>query len=98
VTGPEPQQLLDMETDELETKLFDLSEIDPAVIPVAAQQMLENCPGDGLELTHVIIERDLVFDDRHRVLMLIYASNPVRGGGGYISFTLDGTLVENLCS
>jgi hypothetical protein len=30
-------------------------------------------------------------------LMLIYASNPVRGGGGYISFTLDGTMVRNVC-
>ena len=97
VAGPEPLQLLDMETEELESSLFDLSEIDPAVMAAATQQMLANCPGDGLELTHVIIERDLTFDDQQRVLMLIYASNPVRGGGGYISFTLDGTMVRNVC-
>ena len=59
--------------------------------------MLANCPGDGLELTHVIIERLLTPDDQ-RVLILVYASNPVRGGGGYISFTLDGTMVRNACS
>lgn len=98
VTAPEPLQLLDMETEELEASLFDLSEVDPAVMAAASQQMLANCPGDDLELTHVIIERDLTFDDQHRVLMLVYASNPVRGGGGYISFTLDGTMVRNVCS
>jgi len=97
VTGPEPLQLLDMETEELESKLFDLSEVDPGVIAAASQQMLANCPGDGIELTHVIIERGFVSDDQ-RVLMLVYASNPVRGGGGYISFTLDGTMVRNMCS
>jgi molecular chaperone DnaK len=96
VTGPEPLQLLGTETEELESKLFDLPEVDPAVIAAASQQMLANCPGDGLELTHVIIERGFVSDDE-RVLMLIYASNPVRGGGGYISFTLDGTMVRNVC-
>ena len=78
--------------------LFDLSEVDPAVVGAAAQQMLANCPGDGLELTHVIIERDLLPDEQNRVLMLVYASNPVRGGGGYISFTLDGNMVRNVCS
>ena len=98
VTGPEPLQLLDMETEELERKLFDLSEVDPAVVAAAAQQMLANCPGDGLELTHVIIERDLLPDEQNRVLMLVYASNPVRGGGGYISFSLDGAMVRNACS
>jgi hypothetical protein len=97
VSGPEQLQLLDTETEELESSLFDLSEIDAAVMAAATQQMLANCPGDGLELTHVIIERDLVFDDQQRVLMLVYASNPVRGGGGYISFTLDGTMVRNVC-
>jgi len=96
VSGPEQLQLLDTETEELESSLFDLSEIDAAVMAAATQQMLANCPGDGLELTHVIIERGFVSDDE-RVLMLIYASNPVRGGGGYISFTLDGTMVRNVC-
>jgi actin-like ATPase involved in cell morphogenesis len=97
VEGPEPLQLLDMEVEELEGKLFSLSEIDPAVIAPTTQNMLQNCPGEGLELTHVIIERDLVFDEQGRVLMLVYASNPVRGGGGYIAYTLDGTLVRNAC-
>jgi hypothetical protein len=46
----------------------------------------------------VIIERDFMPDEQNRVLMLVYASNRVRGGGGYISFTLDGTMVRNMCS
>jgi molecular chaperone DnaK len=98
LTGPEPVQLIGSETEELEGKLFDLPELDPAVIAAATQHMLANCPGDGLELTHVIIERDFMAVDQGRVLMLVYASNPARGGGGYISYTLDGTMVRNLCS
>jgi hypothetical protein len=98
LSGPEPQQLMDMEVDELEAKLFDLAEVDPAVVPAAAQQTLQSCPGDGIELSHVIIERELTFDDQQRVLISVFASNPVRGGGGYVTFTLDGTLVENHCT
>jgi actin-like ATPase involved in cell morphogenesis len=97
VSGPAPQQLLDMEVEDLEAELFDLSEVDAAVIPTAAQQMLESCPGDGFELTHVIIGREPALDELGRVLMLIYASHPVRGGGGYIAYTLDGAPVANHC-
>ena len=86
-----------MEVEELEAKLFDLAEINPAVIPAVTQQTLQTCVGEGIELTHVIIERDLVFDDQHRVLMSVYASHPERGGGGYLEFALDGTLVESHC-
>jgi hypothetical protein len=32
------------------------------------------------------------------VLIQVYASNPERSGtGGFVSFTLDGTLVESVC-
>jgi actin-like ATPase involved in cell morphogenesis len=98
VTGPEPLQLMEIDVDELESKLFDLPEVDPSVIPAAGQQTLQACAGEGLELTHVIIERDLVFDDQHRVLLNVYASHPERGGGGYISYALDGTPVADHCS
>ena len=97
VSGPSPQQLLDMEVEDLESTLFDLSEVDAAVIPATAQQMLQSCAGDGFELTHVIVEREPALDQQGRVLMLIYASHPVRGGGGYIAYTLDGAPVANHC-
>ena len=58
--------------------------------------MLQNCPGEGLELTHVIVESDLV--EQQGAAILVYAEHPERGGGGYISYTLDGTPIANHCS
>jgi len=97
VSGPAPQQLLEMEVEALESELFDLSEVDAAVIPGTLQQMLQSCPGDGLELSQMIVEREPALDEQGRVLMLVYASHPVRGGGGYIAYTLDGTPIANHC-
>jgi hypothetical protein len=97
VSGPAPQQLLDMEVEALESELFDLTEVDPAVIPGTLQQTLQSCPGDGLELSQMIVEREHALDEQGRVLMLVYASHPVRGGGGYIAYTLDGTPLANHC-
>jgi len=77
---------------------FALAEIDPAILPITAQNMLQNCPGDGLALTHVVIQRDTNLDPQGRTLMLIYASNPERGDGGYIAYTLDGTFVADHCT
>jgi actin-like ATPase involved in cell morphogenesis len=93
LSGPEPQT----DIDELGAEVFDLSEIDPSIIPTISAQTLDSCPGTDLELTHVIIERDIVFDDAGRVFLLVYASHPVRGGGGYMKYLTDGTLFENYC-
>jgi hypothetical protein len=64
---------------------------------VTAQAMLQTCTGDGFELTQVLIQREVHLDEQGRTLMLIYADNPDRGGGGYIAYTLDGTVVRNVC-
>jgi actin-like ATPase involved in cell morphogenesis len=95
VTGPEPTLIVTEEDEELQAKFFDLGEIDPAVIPTVVTQTMQQC-GEGLELTHVIIDRDLTFDDAHRVLIRVYASNDY-SDGGYMEYTLDGTFVDNLC-
>jgi hypothetical protein len=84
-----------MEVDELETMLFDLTEIDPAVLPGLGPQTLARCPGEGIELTHIIIDRE--FNDANDVRIRVYASHPERGGGGYVSYALDGTEVANYC-
>jgi len=93
---PDPVTMSDGERGSLEGKLFDPSVIDPAVIPVVAEHMLQTCPGDGLEVSHVIVQRSASHDPQNRPLLIVYASN-VRGDGGYIAYTLDGTLVSNYC-
>jgi actin-like ATPase involved in cell morphogenesis len=84
------------ESEVAEGALFDLASIDPAVIPGVVQKGLENCPGEGVQLDYVIIQRWTAFDDQ--VMFYVYASNPDRSNvGGYVKFTLDGSLVENFC-
>jgi len=92
VSGPEPVDLLSMEVDELPDKLFDLSELDASKLPTMTAQGLAQFPEEGMEITHVIIDRFLPFDTR--VLVRVYVSHPERGGGGYVEFTPDGGLVE----
>jgi len=98
LSGPEPGMMMDIDAEEFQAHLFDLSEVDPSVIPGLAQDTLSRCTGDGFEITHIIVQRDTTFDDQHRVLVSIYASNPERGGtGGYINYTLDGAFVVSHC-
>ena len=94
VSGPEPQQMLDMEIEELPDKLFDLTEIDATKVPGMTEQALAQFPEAGMEVTHVIIDRFLPFDTR--VLARVYVSHPERGGGGYVEFTPDGSFVETV--
>jgi actin-like ATPase involved in cell morphogenesis len=94
IDGPEP---VNEAIAQNQGEPFTIAEIDPAVLPITTQNMLQNCPGDGLELTHVVIERAPSLDSQNRPLMLVYAENPDRGGGGYIAYTLDGSVVANYC-
>lgn len=94
VSGPEPQDLMGTEPEELEDYLFDLSELDPTKIPAMVDQGLAQFPEEGMEVTHVIIDRFLPFDTR--VLIRVYVSHPERGGGGYVEFTPDGGFVETM--
>ena len=90
----EPQQMLDMEIEELPDKLFDLTEIDATKVPGMTEQALAQFPEAGMEVTHVIVDRFLPFDTR--VLARVYVSHPERGGGGYVEFTPDGSFVETV--
>jgi len=94
VSGPEPQQMLDMEIEELPDKLFDLGEIDPTRFPGMTEQARAQFPDEGMEVTHVIVDRFLPFDTR--VLVRVYVDHPERGGGGYVEFTPDGGFVETV--
>jgi hypothetical protein len=94
VSGPEPATAVTVDEDELPEHLFDLGEIDPSKLPGMSEQGLAQFPQEGMEVTHVIINRFLPFDTR--VLVRVYVSHPDRGGGGYVSFTPDGGLVETV--
>lgn len=95
VSGPEPATAVIVEPEEMPEHLFDLSEIDPSKIPGMSEQALTQFSDqEGMEVTHVIINRFLPFDTR--VLVRVYVSHPERGGGGYVSFTPDGGLVETV--
>jgi actin-like ATPase involved in cell morphogenesis len=96
VTGGEPAVAVMYEDDMLVASLFPLSEIDSAVIPGIVERTLQEC-GEGLALSHVIIERATDFTEQPQpVQILVYADNDY-GDGGYFSFTLDGTLIDNYC-
>jgi molecular chaperone DnaK len=97
VSGPEPSPIT---PEPLEPELFALSDIDPAVIPGLTQQAFSNCTSEGLELTHVLIERDTDgnFDDQRRPLIHVYMGHPVRSGpGGYVTYAPDGTQLADYC-
>jgi hypothetical protein len=76
-------------------KLFGLGEIDLARIP----QLVADAPSHydvPVSVTHIIIDRFLPFDER--VLVRVYASpTDGRSGGGYVSYTADGTVVRVCC-
>jgi hypothetical protein len=93
---PDAVTLSDGERAGLEGALFDPSVIDPTVIPRVAEHMLQTCPGDGLDVTHVIVQRSTSHDPQNRPLLIVYASS-ARDDGGFIAYTLDGTLVSNYC-
>ena len=95
VDAPDPVSLIDSEVDELESMLFDLAEVDPAVVAGLVPPTLERCAGEGVVLSHVIVDRN--FSDAGEVRIRVYASHPERGGGGYVAYGLDGTELDNYC-
>lgn len=93
VSGPEPDAI-GSNSDDLPEALFDLTELDASKIPGMTAEALAQYPQEGMEITHVIIDRFLPFDTR--VLVRVYVDNPDRGGGGYVTFTPDGGFVEKV--
>jgi actin-like ATPase involved in cell morphogenesis len=99
VTGGDPAIAVLYEGDVLVASMFPLSDIDPTVIPGLVDRMLQECGEqvDGLELTHVIIQRETDFTEQPQpVQILVYASNEY-SEGGYYAFGLDGTFVSDYC-
>lgn len=77
-----------------EPDLFDLAALDLGVLASLTADASARFDLD-VEVSHVIIDRFLPFDDR--VLIRVYASpTDGRSGGGYVQYTLDGTFVETV--
>jgi hypothetical protein len=76
-------------------KLFGVGDLQldriPAIVADAPSHYAE-----PVRVTHVIVDRFLPFDSR--VLVRVYASPPDDPtGGGYVSYTADGTVVKVCC-
>lgn len=78
-----------------EPSLFTAGELDPSVIA----RVTADAPAHydmPVDVTHVIIDRFLPFDER--VLIRVYASpSDGRSGGGYVSYDTAGTFVKVCC-
>lgn len=94
--GEAKPNLIDDRVDEsTEPSLFDPSELDSSLIP----QLVADAPRHydlPTEVSHIIVDRFLPFDDR--VLIRVYATpTDGRSGGGYVSYDTSGTLVKVCC-
>ena len=94
--GPaEPNPIADRVDAGTEPDLFGLAEVDPSLLEglVADAPSRYDLP---VEVTHVIIDRFLPFDER--VLFRVYATpTDGRSGGGYVSYDTAGALVGVCC-
>ncbi len=91
----EPNSIDDRVNPDTEPKLFGPTEIDPAVVA----RLVADAPTHydiATEVSHVLIDRFLPFDER--VLIRVYATpTDGRSGGGYVSYDTAGTLVKVCC-
>jgi hypothetical protein len=95
VGAPEPNPIDDRVDADTQPKLFTPGEIDLDRIPA----LVADAPSHydvPVQVTHIIVDRFLPFDQR--VLIRVYASpSDGRSGGGYVSYTTDGTFVKVCC-
>ena len=77
-----------------EPQLFPLADVDLSILP----RLVDDAEGRfdlDVDVTHVLIDRFLPFDER--VLIRVYATpTDGRSGGGYVQYTLDGTFVKTV--
>lgn len=91
---PAPNPIDDRVDADTERLLFRIAEVDLALLP----ELVDDAGGRfsrDVDVTHVIIDRFLPFDQR--VLIRVYATpSDGRSGGGYVQYTLDGTFVKTV--
>jgi hypothetical protein len=78
-----------------EPYLFALTELDLSRIPALAADAVTRY-SVPVEVSHILIDRFLPFDER--VLIRVYATpTDGRSGGGYVSYDTAGTFVKVCC-
>jgi hypothetical protein len=89
-----PNPITDRVDGDSTPRLFALDQVDLAILP----RLIDDAAGrfaQDVEVTHVIIDRFLPFDER--VLIRVYATpTDGRSGGGYVQYTLAGTYVKTI--
>ena len=89
-----PNPIADRVDADSEPKLFTLAAVDLATLPRLVDDAAGRFGGE-VEVTHVLIDRFLPFDQR--VLIRVYATpTDGRSGGGYVQYTLDGKYVKTV--
>ena len=95
VGDAEPNPIDDRVDADTEPSLFGPGELDPGLVA----RLIGDAPTHyelPTQVTHVLIDRFLPFDER--VLIRVYASpTDGRSGGGYISYDTAGALVDTCC-
>jgi hypothetical protein len=95
VGDPDPNPIDDRVDADTEPGLFGLAEVDLSILP----RLTADAPSHydmPVNVTHVIIDRFLPFDER--VLIRVYATPADgRSGGGYISYDTAGNHVNTCC-
>lgn len=89
VSAPEPVGF----TDDYADALFTLSGVAVGQIPALGRQALDGFGLENGQVTHAIVDRFFGLDDGG-VAIRVYASDPDRGGGGYLLAAADGTVIE----
>ena len=97
VDDAEPNPIDDEVDADTTPQLFGLGELDLAAS--ACSSLVQDAPTHydvPVEVTHVLIDRFLPFDQR--VLVRVYAQpTDGRSGGGYVSYTSAGIFVKVCC-
>lgn len=95
VGAAEPNQIDDRVDPDTEPALFTLEGIDLGIVPDLVRDAATRYPVP-VDVTHIILDRFLPFDER--VLFRVYASpSDGRSGGGYVSYDTAGALVNVCC-
>lgn len=95
IDGPDPNPIDDRVDDDTRPALFEPTAVDLSRLPAMTADAVGRYDRAS-EVTHVLIDRFLPFDERVLVRVYVRPSDG-RSGGGYVTYTPDGTHVDTCC-